>query len=210
MSEIKIGDTVKRVAGVHRRMDIGDIATVSDVWIADFGPAISLHEFTGVHSPEKFEIVTKPKTVADAYEKCKGLWPNKYCNDLYYDPKSGEWFCNDKPAPWYIFVCTREQFEAYAKEQEDKQEYPPLTQSLIDEAEQEADKWTHEYHGDNCKIIHQEKWQAWIVSEKGLSKLVHISELRKQKSALTKEQAWDYAVDSGLSAEEILKTHKVE
>lgn len=97
---------------------------------------------------------------------------------------------SEKCAPHEQYVCTRAEFEAYVKEQEDKQEYPPLTQSLIKEAEQETEKWTHEYHGDNCKIVHQEKWQAWIVSEKGLSKLVPISELRKPKPALTKEQAW--------------------
>lgn len=160
-------------------------------------------------------FVTK-KTVADAVEYYNSNFPEgygilgiAYSNNKITPYYSGSPIADGTCSPESYIICTRAEFEAYVKEQEAKKKYPPLTQSLIDEAEQEADKWTHEYHGDNCKIVHQEKWQAWVISENGLSKLVPISELRKPKPALTKEQAWDYAVASGLTAKEIEKTHTV-
>ena len=120
---------------------------------------------------------TKTKTVADAVAENDGKWPlHDEFDTLWYTEKFKAYGCFQTQSEDLVRVCTREQFEAYAKEQEDKQE---------------GEKWTHEYHGDNCRIVHKEKWQAWIVSENGLSKLVPISELRKPKPAITKEQAWD-------------------
>lgn len=121
------------------------------------------------------EYVTTKKTVADAveafsHEDLAGEW-----QQIRYAPKQDYFFTDINRDEWFdsVHVCTRAEFEAYVKEQESKQE---------------DEKWTHTYHGDNCKIVHQEKWQAWIVSENGLSKLVPISELRKTKPAMTKEQ----------------------
>ena len=129
-------------------------------------------------------IATRPqqKTVADAVEKCKGLWPNKFCKGLYYDPKSDEWFCNYNPSPWYQFVCTRAEFEAYVKEQE-------------------CEKWTHVVDDDECQLTKCRKHlklcngSDWVyVCEKGEyfvpSKMGYCG-VKPIKQKLTKAEAWD-------------------
>ncbi|MGE6417986.1 hypothetical protein ACQKDY_09680 [Alteromonas macleodii] len=63
MSEIKVGDTVKRIAGVHCGMKVGDTGTVTY-----FDDGINLKEFRGLHDEANFELVTQQKTVADAHE----------------------------------------------------------------------------------------------------------------------------------------------
>tara|TARA_Y100001973_G_C5205526_1_gene341216 strand:+ start:1313 stop:1882 length:570 start_codon:yes stop_codon:yes gene_type:complete len=157
------------------------------------------------------EHMTTKKTVADAVEWAGGKWGNSVRRHIAYNPNSDRFTYSETGEVnkrWYI-VCTRAEFEAYVKEQEAKKKYPPITQSLIDEAEQEAEKWTHEYHGDNCKIVHQKKWQAWIVSENGLSKLVPISELRKPKPTMSESEAWRYCVEEDVSPGYVMSLYDV-
>ena len=121
-------------------------------------------------------IATRPqqKTVADAVEKCKGLWPNKFCKGLYYDPKSDEWFCNDNPSPWYQFVCTRAEFEAYVKEQE-------------------GEEWTHVVNFGfseqaQCKIISEHGDFLWVkVDGAGCPATYKKSELKPIKPTISKD-----------------------
>lgn len=197
MSEIKVGDIVRRIASVHCGMAVGDIATVSDVWAGNFGTAISLDGFTGTHLSENFEIVTKQKTVADAYEAFSGEWPDDsdnyiyyFCNEMEFRSRCYDWKCSEKSYK----VCTREQFEAYAKEQEVKQE---------------GEKWTHTYNGDVCRIVHQVDGDAWIKFKALLGALVvRADKLKPIKTKLTKAQAWD-KICEGLGEDEIRDTYDI-
>ena len=143
---------------------------------------------------EFMQGIKQTKTVADAVEYYNGEFPEgqailgiAYSNNKITPYYAGSPIADGTNSSESYIICTREQFESYVKQQEAKKKYPPITQSLIDEAEQEDEEWTHEYHGDNCKIVHQEKWQAWIISENGLSKLVPISELRKPKPTISED-----------------------
>lgn len=140
-------------------------------------------------------VKNQTKTVADAVEHYKGVWPKHVngCTHMKWDGEHGMYLFSCARDD-YRHVCTRAEFESYAKEQE---------------AKQEAEKWTHEYHGDNCKIAHQEKWQAWIVSENGLSKLVPISELRKPKPTMSESEAWRYCVEEDVSPGYVMSLYDV-
>jgi hypothetical protein len=87
----------------------------------------------------------KKKTVADAWEALKGNSPfvgeDKDAKYLYYYDANGFVTHNIKfPDDINIhFVCTREQFEEYGKEQE---------------AKQEDDEWTHIYcEYEECRLL---------------------------------------------------------
>lgn len=117
------------------------------------------------------EAFEKKKTLADAYEACNKLWPNNH-NKLYYDPRTGCWFCHDEPQDWYIFVCTRAEFEDYVKEQE-------------------GEKWTHRYKDFLCKISLSEPdgyGSIIILNENNVYIRCYPEDLKPIKPTITKEQ----------------------
>lgn len=167
---------------------------------------------------------TQPKTVADAVEYygktfVAGQWTHIRCG------KDGKMFFasgetdSDNWQDSYL-VCTREQFEAYVKEQEAKQKYPPLTQSLIDEAEQEDEKWTHKWNGRKCIVVFTDDYMSWVKGE-GLNKLVTTDSLKPIKPTISKDakrqlelyvqyrvdKYGDYAMKSDLS--DYLSHHEI-
>ena len=86
-------------------------------------------------------IATRPqqtKTVADAYEWHVRIYGTSewrgVADCINLNPNNGEFDFGYKSGKT---ICTREQFEAYAKEQE---------------AKQEGEKWTHTYKGEKCYI----------------------------------------------------------
>lgn len=87
------------------------------------------------------------KTVADAYEWSKSAggqdgWLHDDCDIIVTDSEGDFGYANSQTSSSKVF-CTREQFEAYAKEQE---------------AKQEGEKWTHTYSDygvrKDCIIVH--------------------------------------------------------
>ena len=130
-------------------------------------------------------IATRPqqKTVADAYEWANGEWQG--------DSETIWWSKNFNQFEWgdnitSDTICTREQFEAYAKEQEGKQD---------------GEKWTHTYinkYGDNieCRVIAGRGEFSWVESEV-MTEIVLTSSLKPIKPTLTKAEAWDKAVLAG-------------
>lgn len=85
------------------------------------------------------------KTVADAYEWAKGKWME---GKLAICELDGELYFSDNNLRMRNLVCTYEQFESYAKEQEAEITMDDINKH-IDTGEQECEKWTHEF--DNCK-----------------------------------------------------------
>lgn len=124
----------------------------------------------------------KKKTVADAYEAFPNGWlgsANSEYNFLNYN-KRNDWFFSDT-AVFQDVVCSREEYEAYAKEQESKQE---------------GERWTHtDDHGDRFKfdfklacgerVYLREDGQRIVDGKLGYSKLKPI------KPTITKAEAWD-------------------
>lgn len=179
MSEIKVGDTVERIKADHCGMKVGDIGTVTYS-----GDGINLKEFRGLHDEANFKVVKQTKTVADAYEEHK-TWDSI---ENYYggsaegedfvlwskDRESFEQGCEGYSEELYHKVCTREQFEAYAKEQE---------------AKQEGEKWTHMYDADKCYIKVSEPDEdgyIMIVTEYNGYQLCMPDDLKPIKPKLTK------------------------
>ena len=123
---------------------------------------------------ENIVIATRPtqtKTVADAVEYHNGAWPNKHYERLYYNPKSGEYFCSDNPFPWYQFTCTSAEFESYVKEQE-------------------VEKWTHTRLGDRCRIACSEADSSGyivVLSESYGYELLKHEALEPIKPAISKD-----------------------
>lgn len=83
----------------------------------------------------------QPKTVADAVKWANGNWGNSTSRYITYNPNSDRFTYSETGEVnkrWYI-VCTRDEFEAYVKEQE-------------------SEKWTHTYSDygviKDCILIH--------------------------------------------------------
>jgi len=191
MSDIKVGDTVKRIRGFHMGMQTGATAKVMHL----VSGGLILEGFKGEHDYENFEVVTQTKTVADAYREMVTGFEGK-C--LWYSPNKRQWTSSPALMPYDSYrVCTREQFEAYAKEQE---------------AKQEGEKWTHVYLEEKAYIkVSEPDCDGYIlvVTEGDGYNLVRIDDLKPIKPRITKAEAWDYAVDSGLYAEEIERKYDI-
>lgn len=200
--DIKVGDTVERVAGKHGGMIIGDTATVSQVDSID---SLQLKDFRGVHAASNFKVIARQgettcptkKTVADVWETHGGAWPDGDYDFMYYHPYSTKFYgasntyeaadedgCREDSGQkvmngneaWQL-VCTREQFEAYGKEQE-----------------QEGEKWTHEFCKKKCRIVcsdPDEYGRICILRENAGYVVVSPSDLKSIRPKLTKAQAWD-------------------
>lgn len=138
-------------------------------------------------------IATRPqtKTVADAYEALDYEDIDGHWEQVRYAPKQDYFFVDIRRSQWVdsVFVCTREQFEAYAKEQDDKQE---------------GEKWTHFYGRVKCRIKHVIDEKAWVECESIREDVVKVSELRPIKPKLSQEQAkavMEFATEHGLITE---------
>ena len=184
MSEIKV-DWMRAPFGTDKLIQVGESA----MWMDSHGRFFSGNEFREIDL-EYTVIATRPqqKTVADAYEAFDEEWNIKEFNLCSYSNENEEFFTHSKDYQHKndeYEVCNREQFEAYAKEQE---------------AEQEGKRWTHTYGSDKCYIKEAEPdFQGYIIiysNEDGYM-LVEPSELKPIKPTLTKEQAWDKAVLAG-------------
>ena len=127
----------------------------------------------------------KQKTVDDAYEWANGewledeswgtIWWNKIHNSFHW----GDNVTDDT-------VCTREEFEAYGREQE---------------AKQEGEKWTHTYIGEECYIATTYNDCAWIVRRITEDRIVPLEDLKPIKPTLTKAQesvVLDFAESIGM------------
>ena len=161
-----------RVDSICRWFNANGEAFGSDGW---FAPTI-----------EYKTIATRPqqKTVADAYEAFDGKWPDSKYSYAWWDCYTEKVLlgCNETGAT----ICTREQFEAYAKEQETKQE---------------GKKWTHVVNygfGEQaqCRIISECGVFLWVqVDGVGCPATYKKSELKPIKPALTKAEAWDRCIE---------------
>jgi hypothetical protein len=72
-------------------------------------------------------------------------------------------------------------------------EYPPLTQSLLDEARSEPE-WTHTYCGDRCRVLFDEPDKhgyMCVLREKSGYDAVRQDELKPIKPTISKAEAWD-------------------
>jgi len=140
-------------------------------------------------------FVTK-KTVADAVEYCKEN--GKICgysfsqNKMLSFCKSNGTYCfvSEKSSAGSVEtddwqpICTREQFEAYVKEQD-------------------GEKWTHKYVKDNCYIkVSEPDLEGYIVVLTETDGYMtcqpeDLMPIKSIKSTLTKAEAWDKAVLAG-------------
>ncbi len=94
------------------------------------------------------EAFETKKTVADAYEE-NPHWRKHVNGNIYFRITYGShWMMTaseDVDSSLWALVCTREQFEAYVKQQE-------------------GEKWTHKYVKDNCYIkVSEPDLEGYIV-----------------------------------------------
>ncbi len=124
------------------------------------------------------EHIAPKKTVADAVECCKGLWPNDDYDYLNFHYKEG-WFCSDKGI-FASLVCSREEFEVYVKEQE-------------------GEKWTHVYCGEKCMVVGNPDsfGRVVILTESDAYFLDKPESLKPIKPTISEAQAWRKAVLAG-------------
>ncbi|QGZ13134.1 hypothetical protein [Alteromonas phage XX1924] len=134
-----------------------------------------------------FERVDRPtqKTVEDAVEWAKGKLPKnsewthiRACKRLgaffFADgnPDGNKWDSSD-------FICTREQFEAYVKEQDDE-------------------KWTHTIDGLRVRFLvdgPDDAGEVPVVGDDGYYHLFDADQLKPIKPKLSKSEAWDLCQD---------------
>jgi hypothetical protein len=163
---------------------------------------------------EYVTISTRPtephpqKTVADAWEWSKGeRLPDDYAGVSYSESRQDFSFykynslVEKGKSEFYIKLCTREEFEAYGREQE---------------AKQEGEKWTHEYGSASikCKVLAIDGDESWVFTEYGNKVTEFTDSLRPIKPTITKAEAWDKAtsqdVESSMSVGAILDEYEVK
>ncbi len=138
------------------------------------------------------ESFASKKTVADAVEWAKGEW--KEGRETIWLTSGGflEWGCQvtDKT------ICTRDEFEAYVKEQE-------------------GEKWTHTIKAtkEKCRITEgpNNSGQVFIKTEVGLWDCLYIEQLKLIKPTISQEQAkavMEFATEHGLISEGQIWTSK--
>lgn len=120
------------------------------------------------------------KTVADAVEYY-GEWPNEAHRFIYYCLESNKFVSHAaeyKDTKEAYKVCTRDEFEAYVKEQESSQ----VSCS-------EDEKWTHRTHdGDRCRVIYEGDKRTWILTEYTQDKLVKNEDLKPIKPSISESK----------------------
>lgn len=137
-------------------------------------------------------IATRPtqKTVADAVEYYNCEFPEgqailgiAYSNNKITPYYAGSPIAYGTNSPESYIICTRDEFEAYVKEQESKQE---------------GEKWTHTWGEGKCRIIatDETKDEAWVKFElTGNNGIVVLSGLKPIKPTISKAEAWDLCQD---------------
>lgn len=158
---------------------------------------------------------TQPKTVADAVAEHKGKWPFSHSIVMmWYSPKHGHFFAFGEG---YDFcegeyqVCTRAEFEAYVKEQESKITMDDINEH-ISTGEQEGEKWTHTLDGRKCKIIINKPdvdEDIVVLCKEGDYQIIGHEVLKPIKPKLTKAEAWDKLIQSGINPLNITDEYEV-
>lgn len=129
---------------------------------------------------EFMQGIKQTKTVADAVEWAKGVWPNSFSKKacaIGINLETGNFVVWDKnsfnKSSSYI-VCDYKQFEGYVKEQE-------------------SEKWTHiDGDGDKCKVLHTHNEIAWVTYYGEYEdNIVPIEELKPIKPTISAKEAID-------------------
>jgi hypothetical protein len=135
---------------------------------------------------------TQTKTVADAVEFHNGVWPYNRYDNLNYDSED-EWY-GTFGGLLETLVCTREQFEAYVKDQEEE-------------------KWTHKIRatGEYCYILEgpNDSGQVFIKTKNGSWDCLYVEQLKPIKPTISKAE-YDAIVKFAESSGEQLVTMKAE
>ena len=141
-----------------------------------------------IHAGEHFDafladVTTRPteperKTVYDAVEYYNGVWPDDDFSTIWIS--DGRFELGSRVT--LATVCTREQFEAYVKEQE-------------------GEKWTHTYNeNEPCKILieNPDRFGIIVIDTASNGYIVcEPNEIKPIKPTISKAEAWDKAVLSG-------------
>lgn len=164
-------------------------------WGISMGWELVAKRPTLAESITKTPQLEQQKTVADAYEWANGEWKRGMlaickCNDNLF-------FCDNNLRMREV-ICTREQFEAYAKEQE---------------AKQEGEKWTHTYFNIRCRIMDldpDEFGTVVIIKNGGDYALAHPSKLKPIKPTIKPSAAWSLVSKQGWPIHQVTETYDVE
>lgn len=135
-------------------------------------------------------IATRPqpeeprKTVEDAVEWANGVWTERDCDAIAYNPTSESFGyyesrigLNEK---WY-HVCNQSEFEA-----------------CVAAKTKSEPEWTHVTKGGTkCNVIAETKNRAWIVYENGDDNLVNKIQIKPIKPTITKSEQLTMAEMAG-------------
>lgn len=145
-------------------------------------------------------IVPTQKTVADAVEYYNSNFPEghgilgiAYSNNKITPYYSGSPIADGTCSPESYIICTREQFEAYVKEQESKITMDDINEH-ISTGEQEGEKWTHVLWGDKAYIkISEPDCDGYllVITEGNGYNLAKMEDLKPIKPTISKAEAWD-------------------
>lgn len=149
------------------------------------------------------ESFASKKTIADAVEWSKKEYGNSHwrfeeSDIILYHPVHGIFYSKSEyPLEDGSYaICTREQFEAYVKEQE-------------------GEKWTHTIKAtkEKCRITEgpNNSGQVFIKTEVGLWDCLYIEQLKLIKPTISQEQAkavMEFATEHGLISEGQIWTSK--
>lgn len=148
---------------------------------------------------EEFDRPTQTKTVADVVEwmkagneiaayKIKELTTLVYCvayDNYHFVSQFSD--AGKGVSKHYQVICTRAEFEAYAKEQE-------------------GEKWTHTYMDGNCLIAcNEQDMDGWIciLREDSGYDVVNPAKVKPIKPKLTKAEAWDKLMQNKMNSAEV-------
>lgn len=122
------------------------------------------------------EAFETKKNVADAVEYYNGELPEgeailgiAYSNNKIVPYYAGSPIADGTNSPDSYIICTREQFEAYVKDQE-------------------GEKWTHTWNGRKCRVVFTEDYTSWIKCEGLKNAIAKTDDLKPIKPTMTEEQ----------------------
>lgn len=225
VADMKEGMKVECVEAGRGWYEVGEVYTVGTDRRGCFGPlgydskvSLSLEKY-------KFTLVEQPrKTVEDVVEHYNVVWPGDSDFVCLWDTRNEcfvFWLDTYEPVSGFYEICTKEQFEACVAAKREitmndinesiktgEDDCPPLTQSLLDEAEIEP-KWTHiGMRNQKCVILAQIASKAWIKYDDGRECVKPIADLKPIKPTITKAEAWDM-ICQGLGEDEIRDTYTI-
>ncbi|MAI64776.1 MAG: hypothetical protein CL600_07870 [Alteromonas sp.] len=139
----------------------------------------------------------------ETFEKLLGSTMRNFCKPFFwFNGLTGRWVRKEAPELWEV-IATRPQ-----------PEYPPLTQSLIDEAEQCGEpEWTHGIPPDGtyCKVNHDGEFvNCYLVGRDDMGAFVYRidgqyhskaseSSFKPIKPTISKAEAWDKLIELSLN-----------